>query len=84
MAAAHERWVDELLGGIRVRDAEQMSSKLKSFRSELGTTIVFVEQNLDTILAIAERCYIMEKGKITRSLTGDDVNADNVRAQLLL
>ena len=37
-----------------------------------------------TILAIAERCYIMEKGKITRSLTGDDVNADNVRAQLLL
>jgi len=48
------------------------------------TTIVFVEQNLDTILAIAERCYIMEKGTITRSLTGDDVNADNVRAQLLL
>src|ERR1700678_3256488 len=43
-----------------------------------------VEQNLDTILAIAERCYIMEKGTITRSLTGENVNADNVRAQLLL
>jgi ABC-type branched-chain amino acid transport systems, ATPase component len=57
---------------------------LKSFRSELGTTIVFVEQNLDTIMAIAQRCYIMEKGKITRSLTGDDVTADNVREQLLL
>jgi urea transport system ATP-binding protein len=35
-------------------------------------------------MAIAERCYIMEKGKITRSLTGENVNADNVRAQLLL
>jgi DNA-binding MarR family transcriptional regulator len=34
MAAAHERWVDELLGGISVRDAEQMSAKLKSFRSD--------------------------------------------------
>ena len=34
MAAAHERWVDELLGGVPVRDAEQMSAKLKSFRSD--------------------------------------------------
>ena len=28
MAAAHESWVDELLGGLSVRDAEQMSAKL--------------------------------------------------------
>ena len=34
MAAAHESWVDELLGGVSVRDAEQMSAKLKSFRSD--------------------------------------------------
>ena len=34
MAAAHDRWVDELLGGIPARDAEQMSAKLKSFRSD--------------------------------------------------
>jgi DNA-binding MarR family transcriptional regulator len=34
MAAAHESWVDELLGGVSVRDAEQLSAKLKPFRSE--------------------------------------------------
>ena len=34
MAAAHESWVDELLGGVSVRDAEQLSAKLKSFRSD--------------------------------------------------
>jgi DNA-binding MarR family transcriptional regulator len=34
MAAAHEKWVDELLGGISARDADQLSVKLKSFRSE--------------------------------------------------
>jgi DNA-binding MarR family transcriptional regulator len=34
MATAHESWVDELLGGVSARDAEQMSAKLKSFRSE--------------------------------------------------
>ena len=34
MAAAHERWVDELLGGVSMRDAEQLSAKLKAFRSD--------------------------------------------------
>lgn len=34
MAAAHERWIDELLGGVSLRDAEQLSTKLKSFRSD--------------------------------------------------
>jgi DNA-binding MarR family transcriptional regulator len=34
MAGAHEQWVDELLGGISARDADQLSVKLKSFRSE--------------------------------------------------
>jgi DNA-binding MarR family transcriptional regulator len=34
MAAAHERWIDELLGGLSAREAEQLSAKLKSFRSD--------------------------------------------------
>jgi DNA-binding MarR family transcriptional regulator len=34
MATAHESWIDELLGGLSVRDAERMSAKLKSFRSD--------------------------------------------------
>lgn len=34
MATAHERWINELLGGVKVRDAEDLSAKLKSFRSD--------------------------------------------------
>ena len=34
MATAHEHWIDELLSGVSARDAEQLSAKLKSFRSE--------------------------------------------------
>ena len=34
MAQAHEKWVDELLGSVSARDADQLSAKLKSFRSE--------------------------------------------------
>jgi DNA-binding MarR family transcriptional regulator len=34
MAAAHESWIDELLGGLSARDAEQLSAKLRSFHSD--------------------------------------------------
>jgi DNA-binding MarR family transcriptional regulator len=34
MATAHEHWIDELLGAVSARDAEQLSAKLKSFRSD--------------------------------------------------
>jgi DNA-binding MarR family transcriptional regulator len=33
MAAAHEIWIDELLSGVPARDAEQLSAKLKAFKS---------------------------------------------------
>ena len=76
--------LDEPSEGIQPSIVQHICEALRSFRNELGTTIIFVEQNLDTILAIAERCYIMEKGKITRSLAGGEVNENTVREQLLL
>jgi DNA-binding MarR family transcriptional regulator len=33
MAAAHESWIDGLLGKMTVRDADQLSKRLKTFRS---------------------------------------------------
>ena len=33
MAAAHQRWVDELLAGVSTRDVHQMTSMLAAFRS---------------------------------------------------
>jgi len=34
MSAAHEGWIDKLLGDVTLREAEQLSAKLKSFRSD--------------------------------------------------
>ena len=34
MSAAHESWIDKLLGGVAALEAEQLSEKLRSFRSE--------------------------------------------------
>jgi DNA-binding MarR family transcriptional regulator len=34
MAATHETWIDELLGGISAHDADELAAKLKGFQSE--------------------------------------------------
>ena len=33
-----------------------------------GVTVILVEQNLDMIRAMAQRCYVMDKGRIVASL----------------
>jgi urea transport system ATP-binding protein len=76
--------LDEPSEGVQPSIVQMICEVLKSIRNEIGTTIVFVEQNLDTILAIAERCYVMDKGRISTTLSQDQINADDVRAQLLI
>jgi len=57
---------------------------LRSIRQDLGTTVMFVEQNLDTILTLAERCYVMEKGRIVAQIPIGEVSQETVRHHLLL
>jgi urea transport system ATP-binding protein len=76
--------LDEPSEGVQPSIVQMICEVLKSIRNEIGTTIVFVEQNLDTILAIAERCYVMDKGRISTTLSKNLIDADHVRAQLLI
>jgi urea transport system ATP-binding protein len=76
--------LDEPSEGVQPSIVQMICEVLKSIRNEIGTTIVFVEQNLDTILAIAERCYVMEKGRISATLSQDRIDSDQVRAQLMI
>ena len=34
MSAAHEGWIDQLFGSVTAREAEQISAKMRSFRSD--------------------------------------------------
>lgn len=76
--------LDEPSEGIQPSIVQLICDALKSIRRELGTTILFVEQNLDTILAIAERCYVMDKGRVVAHIGAGGVNADSVRRHLLI
>ncbi len=37
-------------------------------------TVVFVEQNVELIRAMAQRCYIMDKGRIVEEAAPEDLN----------
>jgi urea transport system ATP-binding protein len=76
--------LDEPSEGVQPNIVQMICEALKSIRNELGTTILFVEQNLDTILAISERCYVMEKGRIVASIGAGMVTTDSVRSHLLI
>jgi len=76
--------LDEPSEGVQPNIVQMICEALKSIRKELGTTILFVEQNLDTILAISERCYVMEKGRIVAGIGPGMVTAESVRRHLLI
>ena len=74
--------LDEPSEGIQPNIVQMICAALKSIRKELGTTIFLVEQNLDTILEISERCYVMEKGRIVAGIERGKVTAEVVRRHL--
>jgi urea transport system ATP-binding protein len=76
--------LDEPSEGVQPNIVQMICEALKSIRKELGTTILFVEQNLDTILAISERCYVMEKGRIVAGIEPGMVTAESVRSHLMI
>jgi branched-chain amino acid transport system ATP-binding protein len=60
--------LDEPSEGIQPSIVEDIARVMLTINKELGTTILFVEQNLDMIMAMTQRCYVMDKGLIVAEL----------------
>ena len=56
--------LDEPSESVQPSIVQQISANLSMIQQRLGTTILLVEQNLQMIRSTAERCYVMEKGRI--------------------
>ncbi|WP_428492483.1 ABC transporter ATP-binding protein [Rhodopila sp.] len=76
--------LDEPSEGVQPNLVQSIVRVLRSIRDELGTTIVFVEQNLETILTLADRCCVMEKGRVVAAIPQGEVTSERVRQHLLL
>ena len=60
--------LDEPSEGIQPTIVEEIARVMLTINRDLGTTILFVEQNLDMIMAMTQRCYVMDKGRIVAEL----------------
>lgn len=75
--------LDEPSEGLAPVIVEQMANTIKALKSE-GLTVVLSEQNLHFAHLVADRAYIIEKGRIRYSGTMAELATNNsVRAQYL-
>ena len=75
--------LDEPSEGIQPSIVQDIARTIVDLNRRTDVTIVVVEQNLDMIRAMAQRCYVMDKGRIVAALTPDDLDdRDLVRRHL--
>lgn len=68
--------MDEPSMGLSPLYVNEIFSMIKTI-NEAGTTVLLVEQNAKKALSIANRAYVLEIGRITRTGTGEELLADD-------
>lgn len=75
--------LDEPSEGIQPSIVQDIARTIVDLNKRTNVTIIVVEQNLDMIRAMAQRCYVMDKGRIVAALTPEDLDdRDVVRRHL--
>jgi ABC-type branched-subunit amino acid transport system ATPase component len=69
--------LDEPSEGIQPSIVQDIGRIIVKLNEQKGMTILFVEQNLDMIRAIAQRCYVMDKGRIIAELKPHELEDRN-------
>ncbi|PSP82311.1 ABC transporter ATP-binding protein [Halobacteriales archaeon QS_1_68_17] len=75
--------LDEPSEGIQPSIVAQISEDMQAINEDLGTTILFVEQNLGVIREMADRCYAMERGEIVAELGPAALTDEDAIAEFL-
>jgi len=69
--------LDEPSLGLSPLMVERVLDMITSLARDLAITIVLVEQNVHAALAMAARAYVIERGRIVKTGTGDALLADD-------
>jgi len=75
--------LDEPSEGIQPSIVEQIGEDVQRMNEELGLTVLFVEQNLDLVQTMADRCYAFDKGTVVDELDSADIQNDEAVAEYL-
>jgi branched-chain amino acid transport system ATP-binding protein len=75
--------LDEPSEGIQPSIVQDIARTIVDLNRKTNVTVVVVEQNLDMIRAMAQRCYVMDKGRIVAALSPEDLDdRETVRRHL--
>jgi branched-chain amino acid transport system ATP-binding protein len=75
--------LDEPSEGIQPSIVQQIAENIKKLNAEIGLTVLFVEQNIDMIMSMAQRCYVMDKGAIVDQVAPSALADDKVMRKYL-
>ncbi len=70
--------LDEPSEGIQPSIVHQIGENMKKLNAEIGLTVLFVEQNIDMIMSMAQRCYVMDKGVVIDEVAPQHLASDAV------
>jgi urea transport system ATP-binding protein len=70
--------LDEPSEGIQPSIVQDIARIVVELNRTTGLTVVLVEQNIDMIRAMAQRCYVLDKGRIIAELTPAMLDDDDV------
>ena len=77
--------LDEPSEGIQPSIIKDIARNVRTLNEQTGLAVLLVEQNLDLIVSIASRGYVMEKGRLVASLGAEEISSrDEVRHHLTI
>ncbi len=75
--------MDEPTDGVQPNIVQMLGELMPSIARDRGAAIVIVEQNLDLVLRVSQRCLVMDRGTIVHELSASDL-ADSEPLRRLL
>ena len=76
--------LDEPTLGLAPIIVKEVFSKVSEISDLLGTTIMVVEHNIRGVLGIADRGYVLDKGRVVFEGTPDDIRESDILTQVFL
>jgi len=67
--------LDEPSEGIQPSIIKDISRNVRTMNEQTGVAVLLVEQNLDLIVSMAQRGYVMEKGRLIAQLGPDEIKS---------
>jgi urea transport system ATP-binding protein len=74
--------LDEPTEGIQPSIIQEMGKTLRRLVTEMGLTVLLVEQYYDFARHLADHYLVMNRGEIVASGTGENMDRDNVREMI--